>query len=139
MTEQTWLGGIYLKEEGGYEIILRALNHYKKRLRTIRSSPELSDAPMFVQVVEQEAMKTFPKIQDIIEKINQSLNDTNSLNQLQNEIPDIEKSLNSYKTDLQKALVGSNEYYTKLIPEASSLKADLELIENALQKINQFS
>ncbi len=94
---------------------------------------------MFVQVVEQEAMKTFPKIQDIIEKINQSLNDTNSLNQLQNEIPDIEKSLNSYKTDLQKALVGSNEYYTKLIPEASSLKADLALIENALQKINQFS
>ena len=61
MTEKTWLGGIYLKEEGGYEIILRALNHYKKRLRTISSSPELSEAPMFVQVVEQEAMKTFPK------------------------------------------------------------------------------
>ncbi len=138
MTE-TWLGGIFLKEEGGYEIVLRALNHYKKRLRTISSSPELSEAPMFVQVVEQEAMKTFPKIQNIIEQVNQCLTDTSSLNQLENEIPIIEKSLSSYKTDLQKALIGSHEYYTKLIPEANSHKADLKLIENALQKINQFS
>ena len=94
---------------------------------------------MFVQVVEQEAMKTFPKIQNIIEQINQCLSDTSSFNQLQNDIPIIEKSLDSYKSDLQKSLANSHQYYTKLIPEANLLKADLELIDNALQKINQFS
>ncbi len=33
--------GVYLKDEGGYEIVLKSLNHYKKRLRTIGNSPEL--------------------------------------------------------------------------------------------------
>ena len=34
MSEKLWIGGIYLKEEGGYQIILRSLNHYKKRLQS---------------------------------------------------------------------------------------------------------
>lgn len=139
MNEKTWLGAIYLKEEGGYEIILRALNHYKKRLQTINSSPELSEAPMFVQVVQQEAMKNIPKIQNIIEQISNSLDDANSLNALQNDVSFMEKSLNSYKTDLQKALSNTHQYYIKLIPEANSYKPDLELIDYALQKITQFS
>jgi len=139
MAESIWLGAIFLKEEGGYQIVLRALNHYKKRLRTINTSPELSGAPMFVQVVEQEAMKTFPKIKNIIEQINEGLNDINSLNQLQNDVTFIEKSLNSYKIDLEKALSETHQYYVQLIPESKKYKSDLALIENALQKIAQFS
>ena len=38
-----WLGGIFLKNEGGYEIVLRSLAHYKKRLRSIGESPELKE------------------------------------------------------------------------------------------------
>ena len=139
MTDKIWLGGIFLKEEGGYQIVLRALNHYKKRLQTINSSPELSDAPMFVQVVQQEAMKTAPKIQNIIEKINAGLNDINSLNQLQSDAVFIEKSLNSYKTDLQKALSETHQYYVQLIPESKKYKSDLPLIDNALKQIATFS
>ena len=33
MSEKAWMGGIYLKEEGGYEIILKSLAHYKKSLQ----------------------------------------------------------------------------------------------------------
>jgi len=139
MTESVWLGAIFLKEEGGYQIVLRALNHYKKRLRTISSSPELSGASMFVQVIEQEAMKTYPLIQNIIKQINEGLDDVNSLNQLQNNVTLIEKSLNSYKTDLEKALSETHHYYVQLIPESKKYESDLALIENALQKIVQFS
>ena len=32
MSEKSWIGGIYLKHEGGYEIILRSLDHYKKKI-----------------------------------------------------------------------------------------------------------
>jgi len=39
-----WIGGIFLKDEGGYEIVSRSLAHYKKRLRTISESPELKEA-----------------------------------------------------------------------------------------------
>ena len=39
-----WMGGIFLKDEGGYEIVLKSLVHYKKRLQTIHASPELKEA-----------------------------------------------------------------------------------------------
>ena len=58
MSEKIWLGGIYLKEEGGYDIILRSLNHYKKRLMTVDKSPEIKDsAAMFGGILKQAAMK----------------------------------------------------------------------------------
>ena len=40
MSKKIWIGGIYLKEEGGYKIILKSLIHYKKRLQTIHQSQE---------------------------------------------------------------------------------------------------
>jgi len=44
MSERIWIGAIYLKDEGGYEIVLKSLRHYKNRLKTIGNSPELKDA-----------------------------------------------------------------------------------------------
>ena len=32
MSKKSWIGGIYLKEEGGYQIILKSLVHYKKKI-----------------------------------------------------------------------------------------------------------
>ena len=84
MSEKLWLGGIYLKDEGGYEIVLKSLNHYKNRLKTIENSPELKDAAaMFASVLNQQARKTVPKINEVIEKIQNSLGDTHSMNNLQ--------------------------------------------------------
>ena len=53
-----WIGGIFLKDEGGYEIVLRSLAHYKKRLRTISESPELKEAAaMFAPILVSQAQK----------------------------------------------------------------------------------
>ena len=136
---QTWLGPIFLKEEGGYQIVLRALNHYKKRLETIGSSPELSQAPMFVQIVQMEAQKTHPKIKQIINQLNQGLENPEILKNLQNEIPSITKALDSYQSDLQKATKKQHPYYVDLIPNSESLQEDFPQIRIALEKINQFS
>ncbi|MDE0267409.1 MAG: hypothetical protein OXK17_10450 [Thaumarchaeota archaeon] len=63
MADRIWLGGIYLKEEGGYKIILKSLNHYKRRLSTLSESPELKGAAgMFASVLQQQAAKTIPEI-----------------------------------------------------------------------------
>ena len=44
MSEKIWIGAIYLIDEGGYEIILKSLRHYKNRLKTMGSSPEIKNA-----------------------------------------------------------------------------------------------
>jgi len=72
MSEKSWIGGIYLKEEGGYEIILACLNHYKKRLQTIGSSPELKEAAaMFAPLLQSTARKKIPIIDEVKGKIHQ--------------------------------------------------------------------
>ena len=38
MSKKFWVGAIYLKDEGGYEIVLKSLRHYKNRLRTMGNS-----------------------------------------------------------------------------------------------------
>jgi len=139
MSDKIWLGGIYLKDEGGYEIILRALIHYKKRLMTVDKSPEIKDsAAMFGGILILAAKKAMPKIDETIQKIQQGLPDAQSVNTLKENIPILEKALTSYETDIQKAQDTGHEYYLNLIGDLPSVKNDLELIKIAKSKINQF-
>ena len=140
MTEKIWLGGIYLKEEGGYEIILRALTHYKKRLLRIDKSPELRDsAAMFGGILRQAAIKTIPTIDEVAKEIQASLINPQESNKLSEQVSILEKALTSYETDIQKAQDIGHEYYLSLIGDLSKSKNDLELIKIAHLKINQFN
>ncbi len=139
MSDKIWLGGIYLKDEGGYEIILRALIHYKKRLMTVDKSPEIKDsAAMFGGILMLAAIKAMPKIDEIIQKIQQGLPDAQSINSLIEDIPFLDKALTSYETDIQKAQDTGHEYYLKLIGDLASVKNDLGLVKTAKSKITQF-
>jgi len=139
LSNKIWLGAIYLKEEGGYEIILRSLVHYKKRLSTIEKSPEIKDsAGMFGEILRQAAMKTIPKINEIIQKIQQSLPETKLVNTLNENIPFLEKALTSYETDIQKAQDAGHEYYLNLVGDLAAVKNDLLLIKIARSKIKEF-
>ena len=139
MSEKIWLGGIYLKDEGGYEIILRSLLHYKKRLMTVDKSPEIKDsAAMFGGILLLAARKEMPKINETIQKIQKGLSDTQSVNTLEEDIPFLEKALSSYELDIQKAQDTGHEYYLKLVGDLASVKNDLDLIKIAKSKINQF-
>jgi hypothetical protein len=139
LSEKNWVGGIYLKEEGGYEIILRSLNHYKKRLMTVDKSPEIKDsAAMFGGILKQAAMKTIPQIDEITQKIQNSLSDTQSITTLIENISFLEKALASYETDITKAQDTGHEYYLNLVGDLPRIKNDLELIKIAKSKIRQF-
>jgi len=132
--------GVYLKDEGGYEIILKSLIHYKKRLRIIGNGPELKDvSAMFGTLLQQEAMKTMPRIDEIIRKIQDSLTDIKLLNSLNEDLPFFLKALMCYESDIKKAQNTGHEYFLKLIGDLSLVKNDLEVIKNALNKIRQFS
>ena len=136
---QVWIGGIYLKEEGGYEIILRSLSHYRKRLKSIGRSPELANAPMFAQIVLQEANKTGPLIDPAISKINNALENPETLTAMQEDISLYERALICYQSDIQKAQNETDEFYLKLISDNAMAMTDYQNIKMALEKIKQFS
>jgi hypothetical protein len=139
MSQKVWLGRIYLREEGGYEIILKALHHYKKRLKNIGRSPELRDAPMFAQLLQQEASKTGPLIEPIINKIKTGLQNPESLQSLHSDISIFEKALKCYQSDIQKSQTSLDSFYSDLISDKNAAALDLAKIKDALEKINQFS
>ena len=139
MTEKIWLGGIYLKDEGGYEIILKSLIHYKNRLKTLNESPELKDGGgTFGSILNQQARKTVPKIDEAVKKIQENLNSIESVNNLQEDISFFQKALECYESDIRKAEETGYEYFVKLVGDTSQANKDLEIIKIALNKINQF-
>jgi hypothetical protein len=140
MSEKTWVGAIYLKDEGGYEIVLKSLTHYKKRLRSIENSPELKEAAaMFAPILIQQAMKTHPKVIELIQKVQTNIDDIQKVNNLKEDIPLFEKSLLCYESDINKARDTGHEYFLKLIENVEEASKDLETIKIALEKIKEFS
>lgn len=139
MSEKIWIGGIYFKDEGGYEIILKSLNHYKNRLKTLSNSPELKEsAAMFASVLNQQARKIVPEINATIKKIEESLNDNQTVNNLEEDIPFLKKALECHQSDIHKAEDTGHEYFVKLIGDMEQSRKDLDKIKNALKKIGQY-
>jgi len=140
MSEKIWLGGIYLKEEGGYKIILKSLTHYKKRLQTIHSSPEVKQAAaMFAPVLQSQAKKRIPMIESTKENIEKFLLDSKAIEELEQNLEIIQKALECRKSDIEKAESTSEDYFIKLIKDVEESKKDLPDIENALLKIKSYS
>lgn len=140
MPEKIWLGAIYLKDEGGYEIILKSLKHYRNRLRTISNSPELKNAAaMFASILNQQAIKTIPEIDRVIEKIHNNITDVKLANSLIEDISFLEKALLCYQSDIDKAENTGQEYFVKIIGNIQEARKDKEVIKDALKKIKQYS
>ena len=140
MSEKVWMGAIFLKDEGGYEIILKSLEHYRKRLRTLSKSPELKDsAAMFASVLNQQAMKTVPKIDEVVKKIKNSINDIQAVKNLSDEVPFFEKALMCYESDIDKAQNTGHEYFVSLVGDLAIAKKDVDAIKIALKKIKEYS
>ena len=140
MSEKSWTGGIYLKEEGGYEILLKSLTHYEKRLKTIHLSPELKEAAaMFAPVLQSQARKRVPMIKEAKEKIEKILLDTMPIQSLEQDLEILTKALECYKADIEKAENTGIEYFVKLLGDVQEARKDLEPINDALIKIKQYS
>ena len=135
-----WMGGIFLKDEGGYEIVLRSLAHYKKRLRSIGESPELKEAAaMFAPILESQAQKRYPMVIGAMKKIEQMLQGTISVQSLEEDLDTLEKALECRQSDIVKAQDTGREYFMKLLGDLQEAQKDSEPIKNALVKIKQYS
>jgi len=140
MSEKIWMGAIYLKDEGGYEIVLKSLRHYKNRLKTLGNSPEMKEAAaMFAPVLNQQARKVIPKIDGVILKIEENIGDIQLTNKLSEDVPFLEKALECYESDIHKAQDTGHEYFVKLVGNMEDAKKDLTTIKLALDKIKCYS
>ena len=140
MSKRIWIGGMYLKEKGGYKIILKSLIHYKKRLQTIHASPELKEAAaMFAPVLQSQAKKRIPIIEETQIKIEKFLLGTISSEILEESLEILEKALECRKSDIEKAENIPDEYLIKLLGDIQESKKDIEQINNALVKIKEYS
>tara|TARA_B110000467_G_C17907231_1_gene257975 strand:+ start:33 stop:458 length:426 start_codon:yes stop_codon:yes gene_type:complete len=140
MSKKFWIGGIYLKEEGGYEIILKSLIHYRKRLQTIHESPELKEAAaMFAPILQSTARKKIPIIAEVKKVIYQVLLNLVPSQSLEKNLEILQKALECRKADIEKAEDTGAEYFITLLGDVSEAKKDLELIQKALTKIKQYS
>tara|TARA_B100000029_G_scaffold343236_1_gene335642 strand:+ start:843 stop:1262 length:420 start_codon:yes stop_codon:yes gene_type:complete len=135
-----WMGGIFLKDEGGYEIVLKALDHYEKRLQTIHQSPELQEAAaMFAPILQSQAQKRLPMIDQVKQKIKKVLHDSITANSLEEDLEILEKALECRKSDIEKAQDTGKEYFMKLLGDLQEARKDLESLKNALEKIKEYS
>ena len=135
-----WMGGIFLKDEGGYEIVLKSLVHYKKRLQTIHESPELKEAAaMFAPILQSQAQKRYPMVVEAMKKIEQMLQGTISVQSLEEDLDTLEKALECRQSDIVKAQDTGREYFMKLLGDLQEAQKDSESIKNALVKIKQYS
>ena len=134
-----WLGSIYLREEGGYEIIIKSLVHYKKRLKAIGKSPELRDsAAMFATVLHQQAGKTIPEIDSVISRIYNGLGDRRLADNLADDIAFMDKALQCHKADIHKAEDTGHEYFVELVGGTDATGKRIKEIEVAQQKLKIF-
>jgi len=134
------MGGIFLKDEGGYEIVLKALEHYKKRLQTIHQSPELQEAAaMFAPILQSQAQKRLPMIDQTKQKLEQVLHDSISAKSLEEDLEILEKALECRKSDIEKAQDTGKEYFVKLLGDLQEAVKDLESLKTALVKIKEYS
>ena len=139
MPDRIWLGGTYIKDEGGYIIIIKSLIHYKNRLRTIGQSPELRGAAaMFASILRSQAAKTFPQIDKMVCNVHDGLTNHSTLAAIKNDVDFLEKALICYESDILKAQNTGHEYFVGLVGNMVKATSDLDTIKTAREKIHLF-
>ena len=131
-----WTGSIFIKEEGGFFIILRALNHYNRRLGRIGESPEIGEAgAVFGSILQAEAGRVIPQLRPLANKMRAALTDPAVLASLEKDIPLMEKAMTCYRSDGRKALERLHPFYAVLAAGDEKLEKDLPVIEEAVRRL----
>lgn len=139
MTDGVWTGPIFLADEGGFDIVMRALNHYNRRLRHISDSPEVSGAgAMFGSILQSEAMKVAPRLKPIAERLRAGLLDISALAALEDDLDVLEKAMTCYGSDAQKASENAHEYYAKLVEGNAHYRDDVKILEGCIARLKRY-
>ena len=94
---------------------------------------------MFAPVLQGQAQKRLPMIDDTRKRIEQVLQDSIPVKSLEEDLEIMEKALECRKSDIEKAQDTGKEYFVKLIGDLQEAAKDLDSLQNALVKIKEYS
>ena len=94
---------------------------------------------MFAPILQSTARKKIPVIDEVKEKIDQCLLNLIPVQSLEQNLEILQKALECRKADIEKAEDTGAEYFINLLGDVQKAINDLEEIEKALIKINQYS
>ena len=94
---------------------------------------------MFAPVLQQQAVKIIPQIDVTVSKIHDALSDSIPVDSLADDVPLIQKALECYQSDIEKAETTGHEYFQKLLGDITRAKQDSTIITQAIDKIKQVS
>ncbi len=139
MPEKVWVGSIFIKDEGGFDIIMRALNHYNRRLHRISDSPEIAGAgAMFASILQSESVRTAPRLRPIADRLRAGLADASALAALEDDIEIIEKAMVCYRSDSQKAIENVDGYYTGLAEGNKYYRQDVKILDDCIARLKRY-
>ena len=139
MSGKVWLGSIFIKEEGGFDIIMRALNHYNRRLHRISGSPEIAGAAMLGSVLQSESVKTASRLRPIADRMRAGLaGDATALAALEDDIEMIEKAMVCYGSDARKAAEGAHPYYAALVEGNAHHRDDVRILDDCIRRLKRY-
>jgi len=93
---------------------------------------------MFAPVLQSQAKKRIPMIEETEIQIKEFLLGSISSEKIEENLEILEKALECRKSDIEKAISTSNEYFIKLLGDVQESKKDIEQINNALVKIKEY-
>ena len=130
----------FSKMKVGTKLYSNLLDIIKNGYKTIGNSPELKEAAaMFAPVLQQQAVKIVPQIDATVSKIQDALSDSIPVDSLADDVPLIQKALECYQSDIEKAETTGHEYFQKLLGDIPKAKQDSANIAQAIDKIKQVS
>lgn len=139
MSGKVWLGPIFIRDEGGFEIIMRALNHYNRRLRRISDSPELAGAGATLgSVLQSESMRVAPRLKSIANRLRAGLTDPSELAALERDVEIIEKAMICYGSDSRRAADGVHEYYAGLVEGNEHYRRDMQTLDSSIARLKRY-
>lgn len=139
MSGGAWLGGIYLRDGGGYGIVLESLAHYRRRLCTIGQSPEVGGAgAMFASLLGGQAARTVPEIDAAVGRIHAFLGDAGLGGALREDVPLLGRALACYESDICRAMDTGHAYFVGLVGDSGEAAGRLGAIRDARRQIAVF-
>ena len=137
--DKTWIGSIFIRDEGGFEIIMRALNHYNRRLHRITRTPEIADAGATLgSILQSESIRTASRLKPIANRLREGLADPAVLATLHDDMETVKKAMLCYKADCQKAADGIS-YYTDMLKDNTHVQEDMAVVDAAIGRLEEYS
>ena len=136
MPDGVWIGGIYLRDEGGHEVALRALRYYLKVLRDISTAPDVYGPPTIALLLQQEADRIGPAVLNAGRSLKKGLVDPVALAEIRRDTKHIQRALESYVPGVRAAAEGS-KYHCRFVEPGYQSEDEARLAEEAQRRIGE--